>query len=304
VSASKALITDCTVSDTSKMYDDILLPVDGATEASGVLHHASEIAHWMDATVQLLYVADTARDSVTVVDAEVVDALEREGRDVVEAAGETLDTLGVTYGTDVVQGDPAATIVEYADEYGYDLVAMPTHGRQGLSRYLLGSVTEKVVRLSSVPVLTARVDDEALTFPYERILLPTDGSAGAARAAEHALSLADAVDATLHVLSVVEDAGLGPDVRSTLSGREREAAATTAVDDVVADADQRGVESVAHVEHGSPDDEIRACIDANDLHAVVMGTTGRRGVDRILLGSVAEKTVRTAPVPVVTVRGE
>jgi nucleotide-binding universal stress UspA family protein len=284
------------------MYDDILLPVDGTTEASGVLHHASELAHWMDATVQLLYVADTARDSVTLVDTDVVDALEQEGRQVVEEAGETLDTLGVTYGTDVVQGDPASTIVEYAGEYDYDLVVMPTHGRRGLSRYLLGSVTEKVVRLSPVPVLTARIQDEAVTFPYERILLPTDGSEGAALAMDHALELADALDATLHVLSVVDESGLGPDVRSTLSQQEQETAATVAVDEAVAGAEERGVECVGHVEHGSPDEEILASIDDHDVDAVVMGTTGRRGVDRILLGSVAEKTVRSAPVPVVTVR--
>lgn len=286
------------------MYDDILLPVDGATEASGVLHHAAEIAHRMDATLRVLYVADTARDSVTVVGTDVVDALEREGDEIVESAAETLENLGVEYRTDVVQGDPAATIAEYAERYGYDLVAMPTHGRQGLSRYLLGSVTEKVIRLSSVPVLTAHAGDDALTFPYERILLATDGSAGARRASDHAVSLADSLDATLHVLSVVDDAGLGPDVRSTLSAGEHESAANEAVESVVGDAQTRGVEVESHVEHGAPAEEIHAYVDANDVHAVVMGTAGRRGVDRILLGSVAEKTVRSSPVPVVTVRGE
>lgn len=285
------------------MYEKILLPVDGTTEASGVLHHASELAHWMDAAIQLLYVADTARSSVTQVDRDVVDTLEREGRDVVDAAGETLETLGVEHRTDVVQGNPAATIVDYAEEYGHDLVVMPTHGREGLSRYLLGSVTEKVVRLSTVPVLTAHASAERLAFPYDRILLPTDGSSGAARAEEHALSLADVLDATLHVLSVVDDARLGPDVRSTVGKREREAA-KSAVDDVVEEAERRGVETDAHVADGEIDEEILACIDANDLHAVVMGTTGLRGVDRVLLGSVAEKTVRSAPIPVITVRRE
>jgi nucleotide-binding universal stress UspA family protein len=287
------------------MYDDILLPVDGATESSGVLHHASEIAHTMDATIRLLYVADTSRDSLTVVDTDVVDTLEREGRAIVEEAGETLDTLGAAYETDVVQGHPAVTIVEYAEEYGYDLVAMPTHGRSGLSRYLLGSVTEKVVRLSSVPVLTARIGDGGrLTFPYERILLPTDGSTGAARATEHALSLAASLDATVHALCAVEDADLGPDVRSTLSKRERESVASEILDDVVADADERGVETVTHVDRGAPDEAILSYVDEEDVHAVVMGTTGLHGIDRILLGSVAEKTVRSSPVPVITVRRE
>ncbi|WP_178916075.1 universal stress protein [Natronomonas gomsonensis] len=285
------------------MYEDILLPFDGSDGATEALHHAAEIAHWADATIHVLFVADTRRDSVTVVETQVVDALVQEGEDIVEEAEKTLDTLGVDYDSDVVQGHPAPTIVEYAERYEYDVIVMPTHGREGVSRYLIGSVTEKVVRLSSVPVLTARMQpDEQLVFPYETILLLTDGSAGAAYAAEHGLSLAAALDATVHVLSVVDDNPLGLDVRSTISGREREQAATDAVDNIVSEAETRGVSNtVRHVEHGSPIEVILETIDSNDIHAVVMGTTGRRGSDRILLGSIAEKTVRSAPVPVITV---
>ncbi len=212
------------------MYEDILLPFDGSDGAAEALHHAAEIAHWADATIHILFVADTTRDSVTVVGTQVVDALVQEGEDVVEEAEKTLGTLGVDYDSDVVQGNPAPTIVEYAERYGHDLIVLPTHGREGVSRYLLGSVTEKVVRLSPVPVLTARMQpDEQLVFPYENILIPTDGSAGAAHAAEHGLSLAASLDATVHVLSVVDETSLGLDVRSTTSGPESERAATDAV---------------------------------------------------------------------------
>jgi len=289
------------------MYDDVLLPFDGSDGAAEVLYHAAEIAHWADAEIHVLYVADTTRDSVTVVDTQVVDALLQEGADIVEEAEKTLDTLGVEYESDLVQGNPAPSIVEYAERHGHDLIVMPTHGRKGVSRYLVGSVTEKVVRLSSLPVLTARMQsDEQLTFPYENVLIPTDGSAGATRAGAHGLALATALDATVHVLSVVDDTSLGLDVRSTVSGQESERAATEAVDDLVAEAETHGVTDVVrHVEHGDPSEVILDSIESNDVHAVVMGTTGRRGTDRILLGSVAEKTVRSAPVPVITVgRGE
>ena len=285
------------------MYDTILLPFDGSEGAAAVLHHAGELAHWADATIQILYVADTTRDSVTVVEGETVDVLERKGEDVVAEAAKTLDTLGVSSETDVVQGNPAPTIVDYAERYDQDLVVMPTHGREGVSRYLLGSVSEKVVRLSTGPVLTARTQpDETFAFPYENVLVPTDGSEPATAAAEHTLSLAASLDATVHVLSVVEDTGLGLDVRSTTAGTDHERAATDAVESVVSAAESHGVtDTVTHVEHGTPVEAILDCIDANDIHAVGMGTTGRRGTDRILLGSVAEKTVRSAPVPVLTV---
>lgn len=279
------------------MYENILLPVDEGTEASGLLHHAAEIAHWAETEVTLLSVADTTRDSITVSEGEVLDALVDSGEEVIEEAGRLLDSLGVDYTTDVVQGAPAKTIVDYAERYEYDLVAMPTHGREGLSRYLLGSVTEKVVRLSSVPVLTTHADEERLSFPYEGLLLPTDGSDSAQRAAEHALSLADELDATLHALSVTEDSLLGADADTT--------AAEEAVDSVVEAAEARGVENVeTHIEAGTPDEVILEYVENHDLDAVVMGTTGRRGIDRVLLGSVAEKTVRSATVPVVTVGEE
>jgi nucleotide-binding universal stress UspA family protein len=284
------------------MYDEILLPYDGSEGAAAVLHHAAEVARWAGATVRVLYVADTTRDSVTVVGGQTVDALVRRGEEVVAEAVAALDDFGVAHATDVVQGNPAPTIVEYAERYGHDLVVMPTHGREGLSRHLVGSVAEKVVRLSSVPVLTARMrPDETLAFPYESVLVPTDGSEAATRAADHVLSLAAALDATVHVLSVVDDAALGPDVRSATTGEAREAAATEAVAAVADDGAARDVKVVRHVEHGAPVDVIRDCVAANDAHLVGMGTTGRRGTDRILLGSVAEQTVRTAPVPVLTV---
>lgn len=285
------------------MYTDILLPFDGSDGAAEALHHAAEIAHWADATIHVLFVADTTRDSVTVVETQVVDALAQEGEKIVEDAEKTLHTLGSDYDSDVVQGNPAPTIVEYAERYDHDLIVMPTHGREGVSRYLIGSVTEKVVRLSSVPVLTARMQpDEQLVFPYENILIPTDGSAGAARAAEYGHSLAAALDATVHVLSVVDETSLGLDVRSTVPRQESEQAATDAIEDIVSEAETHGVENtVRHIEHGAPIEKILDTIESNDIHAVVMGTTGRHGTDRILLGSVVEKTVRSAPVPVITV---
>jgi len=287
------------------MYEKILLPVDDTTGTAEVLHHAGEIAHTLGGEIRLLHVADTEQHSTTLTEQGIVDGLVRRGEEIVADAGETLETLDVAYSTDVVQGVPAETIVEYADEFDYDVIVMPTHGRAGLSRYLLGSVTEKVVRLADVPVLTARMQEgDTFTFPYERILIATDGSDTAERAAEHALDLATATGAAVEALSVVETAALGPDIRSDVTSGEFDRGAREAVADVAAMARSRDVEVRTHVETGSADEAILTAVAEHDCRAVVMGTTGRRGVDRILLGSVAEKTVRSAPVPVVTVRGD
>jgi len=289
----------------SRMYDQILLPYDGSDGAAAVLQHVGTLAEWADATVDVLYVADTNRDSVTVLEDRVVDALVREGKEVVSEATDILAAMGVDADAHVVQGDPAPGIVEFADAHDYDLLVMPTHGRTGVSRYLLGSVTEKVVRLASTPVLTAHIDvAEDWSFPYDAVLIPTDGSAAATAAADHGLRLAADLDATAHLLTVVEADTLGLDVRSSIDSQDREAAAADALDELRDRAAELGVaDTTTAVEQGKPARAIQAYVDSQAIDAVVMGTTGRRGTDRILLGSVAEKTVRTASVPVITLQG-
>jgi len=139
---------------------------------------------------------------------------------------------------------------------------------------------------------------------YDDILLPTDGSSGTAAAADHAGTLARAFGATVHVLSVADTrnrfesptSGLAPDV--WLSGERERAAealetAVTALPDDVRIEENRG--------EGNPHAEIVDYVTDADIDIVVMGTHGRTGIDHYLLGSVAERVVRTAPVPVVTV---
>lgn len=141
------------------MYDELLLPVDGSDAAAVALPHALGLAELYDATIHVLYVADTDRDSLSVISGEVYDALEQEGIDVVDELAEQIDARGVDgFGT-VVQGAPKRAILEYIDEHDIDAVVMATHGRHGVERLLLGSVTEHVVRTSPVPVLTVRVQD-------------------------------------------------------------------------------------------------------------------------------------------------
>ncbi|MFB6206313.1 MAG: universal stress protein [Haloglomus sp.] len=140
------------------MYERILFPTDGSDGADAALEHAVDLACTYDARLYVLYVADTNRDSVTVVEGDVVDALEAEGESVVAAAAQRARGRGVDTETDVLQGDPPDTILDYVDQRDIDLIVMPTRGRQGLDRYLLGSVTERVLRTASAPVLAVRMD--------------------------------------------------------------------------------------------------------------------------------------------------
>jgi len=140
------------------MYDTILVPTDGSDQSEVALDHAVDMAQRHGSEVHLLYVADTTRDSLTTQGGRVVDALEREGERIVS---EALDRIGAGVDTvdAVLTGDPVETILDYADSVDAGVVIMGTQGRRGLDRYLLGSTTERVVRLSSIPVLTLRSEE-------------------------------------------------------------------------------------------------------------------------------------------------
>jgi nucleotide-binding universal stress UspA family protein len=282
------------------MFDRILFPTDGGDGANATLDHVLDLAADHGATVHVLNVADTTHDSVTRVGRDVVDVLEHEGEDVVEAAADRAAERGVETVTSVLQGGVAETVVAYAADNEIDLIAMPTQGRTGLDRLLLGSTTERVVRQSAVPVLGLRPDREPAPYPYRNVLVPTDGSERAGRALDQAVALAARSGATLHLLSVVDVGNVGVEAYSGTDPLVSAAEETVAEAAAVAEA--AGVETVEHVEVGSSAARgIRSYLEDSDVDLVVMGTRGRTGVERYLIGSVAERTVRTSPVPVLTV---
>jgi nucleotide-binding universal stress UspA family protein len=144
------------------MYDEILLPSDGSPAADAALDHALDIAATSDARLHVLYVVDQSAIDGLVSESELVAvALENEGTETVEAIEKAAADRDLDVVTNVVTGRPARTILDYVADNGIDLVVMGTHGRRGLDRYLLGSVTERVVRGSDVSVLVVRQADAA-----------------------------------------------------------------------------------------------------------------------------------------------
>jgi nucleotide-binding universal stress UspA family protein len=143
------------------MYDDILIPTDGSDASKRAVEHAIDMARTYDARLHALYVVDTGAYSTLDVGAEMLlDALEEEGEATVKRVEEMAGDAGVSVSTEIASGTPHRTILDYAEDHDVDLIVMGTHGRTGLDRYLLGSVTERVVRTADVPVLTVRTGRE------------------------------------------------------------------------------------------------------------------------------------------------
>jgi nucleotide-binding universal stress UspA family protein len=287
------------------MFDDILFPVDGSDGTEATSQHVFDIATANESTLHILNVADTNQVSLVRVQGEVVDALEGEGEQLVAGMAERARRQGVDTVSEVRQGEPYSTILEYAESRGIDLVVMPTHGRQMLEQILLGSTTERVVRRSDVPVLTVQPDsDDIPDYPYSQVLVPTDGSDPAGAALDLGIGLASKEKSTLHIQSVVTPPIPSIDALNDAEIAALEEDAAAIVDDATAYAEDNGVSSVtgAVSSESSVHEAILSYVEDHDVELVVVGTQGRTGIDRYLLGSVAESLVRTAPVPVLTVR--
>lgn len=146
------------------MYDRILVPTDGSREGERAVEYALELAATHGATIKAIYVVNAASYGGLPMETAwdgISDALREEGQAAVARVEEMAADRGVNVETSVVEGSPSRVIVEQASPEHCDLVVMGTHGRGGIDRLLLGSVAERVVRSSPVPVLTVRVGDES-----------------------------------------------------------------------------------------------------------------------------------------------
>jgi len=287
-------------------YDRILVPTDGSEHAVRAAEHGAYLARAFDATVYLLHAVDVQGEAGLFdaggVDEEFVSRLEAEGEDALDAVEDVVDADRVQSAT--VRGEPREAILEYAEEEAVDLIAMGTHGRTGVDRFVAGSVTEHVVRLAEVPVLAVRATDGSRAAgDYDGILVPTDGSEHAAAAVDHALAIAERAGARVHALAVVDVAGVGagPDyapVADLLEHLEDEGGRATEA--VASRARDAGLDAVTDVREGSPAETILEYAEEEAVDLIAMGTHGRTGLERYLLGSTTGRVLRHADVPVLT----
>ena len=290
------------------MYEEILIPTDGSAEAGRAASHGLYLASLFDASVHVLAVVDIASAAGPFdaggIDEEFRRRLEADAEESIEAVtslAASVDDLT----TAVEKGDPATEILSYTERNEIDLIAMGNQGRTGVHRYIAGSTTEQVARLSPVPVLTSRDTDRSRAVTeFDDILLPTDGSEPAEQAIDHAIAIAQQAQAHLHVVSVVNVGDLVAGPTYTLPSDvldHVESKAIEATETVVGRANDAGVDSTTTIPTGRPSRELLTYIDANDIDLVAMGTHGHSGLERVLLGSTTERIMRHATIPVLSV---
>ncbi len=294
--------------------DTILFPTDFSSVAEDAFAHAAHLALRSGATICVFNVV-TPDDGDASNPMDFLPVTPVEGGAVDDAAPQRVEVQTVTQERGTVpvvyaQTDstsPETAIVKQATEHDMDLVVMGTHGRQGMDRLLSGSVAEEVVRQAPCPVFTVLADDEdaPARTPIDRVLVPVDLSEQSPLVVDHATALADAYGASIDLLHVVEEAtfptayGIDPLAPSQPDVQER---AREALEALAADLGDVDAPIDTHVLAGYA---ARDIVDFAADHAadlVVMATHGRTGLQRFLIGSVAEKVTRSASCPVFTVK--
>lgn len=270
------------------MYDHVLVATDGSEVSRAATEFGLAVAGRLDTQLSAVYVTDSTRDPNRVLE------------EVSERARDTERTVR----THVIDSKKPVhrALIDYALEHDVDCLVVGTHGRDSLDRYVLGSVAERTLRSSPLPVVTVH-EGTVTDGNFERILVPTDGSACAEAGADHAARLAAATGAVIHAVHAVDPDAVWDDVEGKMLVDELEAAGERAVDGVRERARQYDVPVVeSTVLSGAPYRAILNYVTANDIDCVVMGTHGRTGIVRYLLGSVTERVVRLADVPVIGVK--
>ncbi len=287
------------------MFRTMLVPTDGSPGAEVTIEHATELAQAYGAAVHALYVVEVGGEPIGLSGedrTELHESSERRGREATIRIAEQAEQRGLDAARSVREGTPYSAILDYVGEHDVDLVVMGTHGRTGTDRVRLGSTTERVLMRSDVPVLSVRLtDDPVEDVTYDRIVIPTDGSDAAERAAETALDVAEKYDADVHAVYVIDPTTFDlEDAPRSIIGMLKEGG-RTATDEIAAMARDRGLDSGTDILRGIPSEELLGYASGVDADLIAMGTRGRAVGSGRLMGSTTARVVRRSSMPVLTV---
>ena len=291
------------------MYTRMLVPLDGSETAEKVLPYARTLAGSLKIPVELLGVIEISRyvsaEKTRYLDT-LIDAAIRRNQEYLQRIAKTFAGSSVEY--TVEGGAPEEVIITRAADKG-TLITMATHGRSGVKRWLLGSITEKILRGSNNHLLVVRANEEAKTekkATLDSVMVPLDGSEQAETALPIVMELAKAMDLKVILLQayganipysedyVAEldelEAESEKEAISYLDSKVRQLKSEGLVDVFPLASQGEAAETIIELARGAPNSLIAMC------------THGRSGVNSWVLGSITEKVVRHSGNPVLVVR--
>jgi len=301
------------------MLQSLLVPLDGSEFSERTLHLAQGLAKATGASLHLAHVhVPHPPDhflSNTQFHYEGLDMEEYEARHKAEEEAYLADVQAklapdTPVDSALLEGHVAEEVARYAETVDADMILITTHGHTGVSRMWLGSVADALVRLTSMPLLVVHpaqgghVPDDVLSFKH--VMVPLDGSELSATILGAAADLASASGARLTLVHVVSSSAvlgarifpLLPDDLTPAMAKAREYLESKAEE-----LRARGLRVDVHVEeHEAPGRAIAAVADKLDADVIALATHGYGGLKRALLGSVADKVLRSSPLPLLVQR--
>ena len=295
----------------------ILCPVDLSEISRHALDHALAIPEWYDARVTVFHVFSVPQPTMPLPPAMVEDLPTLRPPSVSEVADEVRRFANLSGASPtsranvvVVEGSAVKGILRQAQELPADLLVMGTHGRSGFEALFLGSVTEKVLRSTHVPVLTVPPPVERVeSVVYGTILCPLDFSDPSTKALEYALTLAEETAARLILLHVVELLASAPHftevsyVNVLEYQRQIEEEALARLRSAVPEEARAWCTPEEHVVSGRAYRVILETAEREKAELIVMGVHGKGALNRRLFGSTTHHVIREAQCPVLTLRG-
>lgn len=276
-------------------YRKILVAYDGSSSAKNALSLASQLAREDKSWIKVLAVVPLYQGDLELIGvSDIKEAITGPGLELLTEAKRIADHEGVHILTNLEQGEPYEQIVQVAEEESCDLIIMGRRGKAKMERELMGSVTARVIGHTGKDVL---VIPETGTLSWENILLATDGSTCCDNALARALEIAQERKVKLSAVSVVytndEFYAMGQD---TMKELYREA--DKVLDKVRKWAGDLGVQTELFVRDGEPHQAITDLAAEISASLIVMGSHGRKGLTRLLMGSVTERVIGYADCPV------
>lgn len=295
-----------------KQVNNIFCATDFSKLADEVVSYGIALAREFNAKLFVCHVVDFP--TVSMYGEAVAGPIEHQNRFMDYAKSEIDRLIGeesIDYQALVTLGNTTEEISRLVDEYHADLVITATHGRSGLKRFFLGSVTERLMRTLPCPLLVLRgtEEDSAATppkFPFKRILVGCDFSSDSDLAFKYSLSMAQEFQGELHLVHVVEPSGykelfempaepgerLKQDLLDMIKGKLKAMVPEEALNWVT-----------LHIQLlvGKPYAEIIRYAEINDVDLISLGIRGHGMVEALLVGSTTDRVIRRAPCPVLSI---
>jgi nucleotide-binding universal stress UspA family protein len=285
------------------MLERILVPLDGSLLSERILHQVRRLLVRRDSEVLLATVLPQAPGAGSH-PSGFVDREEAWDR-LVELRDELVDQ-GVRASSLVLAGDPAEQILALSEEYEPSLIALSTHGRSGLKRWVRGSVAERILRHSRYPLLlvnprSADSSEARHDLRFRRLLVPLDVSPTSAAIVPLAAELARLYEAEAILLHALEGGLPMDDLGTPIVGTiESPASASRVLES--RKRDFAGIPTRTRIVTGRAAPAILDAIESEKIDLVAMTTHGRRGISRWLYGSVAEHVLRNGTCPLLVWR--